>query len=168
MKNRHISTFPFLHASNFEKFHLLLPSQQMFHKLCSLKKPGCQKPCWDQPRLSSMVNKQVGQNGLSGITTNTFIQPPHISAHNQPTYNPHHPHGRQEHALHTPPRHEDVLRWVMPVGHVPLILTLTEPVSHVTLSLSLPVTDVFHVFTLALSHWLDWHWKLSDNEADSY
>ena len=59
MKNRHISTFPFLHASNSEKLHLLLPSQQRLHKLRFLQKLGCQKPCWDQATLSSIVNKQV-------------------------------------------------------------------------------------------------------------
>ena len=34
-------------------------SQQMLHKLSFLQKLGCQKPCWYQARLSSLVNKQV-------------------------------------------------------------------------------------------------------------
>ena len=38
----------------------LLPSQQRLHKLHFLQKLGCQKPCWDQAKLSSKVNKQVG------------------------------------------------------------------------------------------------------------
>ena len=38
---------------------LVLPSKQRLHKLCFLQKLGCQKPCWDQTRLSSLVNKQV-------------------------------------------------------------------------------------------------------------
>ena len=46
-------------ASNVEKPHLILPSQQRLHKLRFLQKPGCQKFCWDQARLSSLVNKQV-------------------------------------------------------------------------------------------------------------
>ena len=57
VKNGPVSTFPFLHASNAEKPHLLLPSQQRLHKLRFLQKLGCQKPCWDQARLSSLVNK---------------------------------------------------------------------------------------------------------------
>ena len=44
---------------------LVLSSQQRLHKLCFLQKLGCQKTgceklCWDQARLSSLVNKQVG------------------------------------------------------------------------------------------------------------
>ena len=83
MKNRHISTFPFLHASNSETLHLLLPSQQRFHKLCFLQKLCCQKPCWDQARLSSLVNKQVAQSPHS---LNTFF-PANLSitpSHNLP------------------------------------------------------------------------------------
>ena len=38
---------------------VVLPSKQMLHKLQFLQKLGCQKPCWDQARLSSLVNKQV-------------------------------------------------------------------------------------------------------------
>ena len=59
MKNGYVSTFLCLHANNAEKPHLLLPSQQRLYKLCFLQKLGCQKPCWDQARLSSLVNKQV-------------------------------------------------------------------------------------------------------------
>ena len=59
MKNGHVSTFPCLHANNAERPHLLLPSQQRLHKVRFLQKLGCQKPCWDQARLSSLVNKQV-------------------------------------------------------------------------------------------------------------
>ena len=39
---------------------LVLPSKQRLQNLCFLQKLGCQKPCWDQARLSSLVNKQVG------------------------------------------------------------------------------------------------------------
>ena len=39
-------------------------SQQRFHKLRFLQKLGCQKPYWDQARLSSLVNKQVAVNAL--------------------------------------------------------------------------------------------------------
>ena len=61
MKNRHIYTFPSLHASNSEKPHLLLPSQQRLQKIRFLQKLGCPKPCWEQARLSSLVKKkQVG------------------------------------------------------------------------------------------------------------
>ena len=38
---------------------LFPPSQQRLHKLCFMQKLGCQKPCWEQARLSSLVNKQV-------------------------------------------------------------------------------------------------------------
>ena len=33
-------------------FILVLPSKQRLHKLRFLRKTGCQKPCWDQARLS--------------------------------------------------------------------------------------------------------------------
>ena len=59
MQIKHLSTFLFLHASNKEKPNLLLPSQQRLYKLPFLKKLGCQTPCWDQARLSSLVNKQA-------------------------------------------------------------------------------------------------------------
>ena len=42
---------------------VVLPSQQRLHELCFLQKMGCQKPCWDQARLSSLVNKQVEAGG---------------------------------------------------------------------------------------------------------
>ena len=38
---------------------LALPSKQRLHNLRFLPKLGCQKHCWDQGRLSSLVNKQV-------------------------------------------------------------------------------------------------------------
>ena len=41
---------------------IFLP-QQRLHKSTVLQKLGCQKPCWDQARLSSLVNKQVGRTG---------------------------------------------------------------------------------------------------------
>ena len=37
-----------------------LPSQQRLHKLQFLQKQGCQKLYWDQARLPSLANKQVG------------------------------------------------------------------------------------------------------------
>ena len=42
-----------------EKSNLVPPSQQRLHKSQFLKKLGCQKPCLDLARLSSLVNKQV-------------------------------------------------------------------------------------------------------------
>ena len=51
-------TFPFLHAMQ-RNSTLFLPSQQRLHKLGFLQKLGCQKPFWDQARLSSLINKQV-------------------------------------------------------------------------------------------------------------
>ena len=36
---------------------LLPQSKERLHKLRFLQKLGCQKPCWDQARLSSLVNK---------------------------------------------------------------------------------------------------------------
>ena len=38
---------------------LFPPSKQMLHKSQFLQKLTCQKPYWDQARLSSLVNKQV-------------------------------------------------------------------------------------------------------------
>ena len=43
---------------------LVLQSQQRLHKLQFLQKLGCQKPCWVQARLSSLVNKQVALSSL--------------------------------------------------------------------------------------------------------
>ena len=48
---------------------LVLPSKQRLNKLHFLQKLGCQKPCWDQARLSSLVNKQVG--GISDVSNVT-------------------------------------------------------------------------------------------------
>ena len=39
--------------------NLFPSSKQRFHKSQFLQKLSCQKPYWDQPRLSSLVNKQV-------------------------------------------------------------------------------------------------------------
>ena len=36
------------------------PSKQRFHKLQFLQELSGQKPCWDEARLYSLVNKQVG------------------------------------------------------------------------------------------------------------
>ena len=58
MKKKCISTLLFLHSNNSEKPKLLLPAQQKVPKLRFLQKLACQKPCWDQARLSSLVNKQ--------------------------------------------------------------------------------------------------------------
>ena len=44
---------------NKEKHHHISLSKQWLHKLEFLQKQGCQKPWWDQARLSSLVNKQV-------------------------------------------------------------------------------------------------------------
>ena len=40
----------------------------MLHKLRFLQKLGCQKPCWDQARLSSLVNKQVALRYTTCLT----------------------------------------------------------------------------------------------------
>ena len=58
---------------------LVLPSQQRLHKLCFLQKLGSQKPCWDQARLSSLVDKQVGPTltvplSYTGLINLQFIQ----------------------------------------------------------------------------------------------
>ena len=58
LKDGHVSNFPFLHANNAKKPTFIVPSQQRLHK-CFLQKLGCQKPSWDQGRLSRLVNKQV-------------------------------------------------------------------------------------------------------------
>ena len=46
----------------------VLPSQQRLNKLCFLQKLGCQKTCWDQARLSSLVNKQIALSYGSGVS----------------------------------------------------------------------------------------------------
>ena len=57
----------------------VLPSKQRLHKLCFLQKLGSQKPCWDQARLSSLVDKQVGPTltvplSYTGLVNLQFIQ----------------------------------------------------------------------------------------------
>ena len=45
---------------------IVSPSQQRLHKSQFLQKLSCQKPCWDQARLSGLVNKQVAPDLLCG------------------------------------------------------------------------------------------------------
>ena len=54
-----ISPFSSPQASNAEQLHPSSLSQQRLHKIPFLQKLSCQKPYWDQVRLSSLVNKQV-------------------------------------------------------------------------------------------------------------
>ena len=54
IKNGHVSTFTLLPASNAE--NPTVYSQQRIQKLRFMRKLGCQKPCWDQARLSSLRN----------------------------------------------------------------------------------------------------------------
>ena len=87
MKHGHVSTFPYLHASNEEKPKLLLPSHQGLHKLCFLQKLGCQKLCPHQARLSGLVKKtcclhiapeeqcEHSQHSLCGTICLKFTQP---------------------------------------------------------------------------------------------
>ena len=53
---------------------LFPPSQQRLHKLQFLKKLGCQKPYWDQARLSSLVNKPVVEIRSSCLSPNLATQ----------------------------------------------------------------------------------------------
>ena len=64
MKDGLVSTFFSMKVlkSNSTSVHL---SQQRLQKWCFLQKLGIQKPCLDQARLSSLVNKQVGAVTLS-------------------------------------------------------------------------------------------------------
>ena len=55
-----VYTFPFLHTNNAEKFHLTPYYNKSLINYSFCKKLGFQKSCWDQARLSSLVNKQVG------------------------------------------------------------------------------------------------------------
>ena len=63
MKNGIVSTFSFSPCKQCRAMQrnstLVLQSYKRLHKLCFLQKQGCQKPCWDQARLSSLVNNQV-------------------------------------------------------------------------------------------------------------
>ena len=59
------STHSLSSRNAMKKSPTLFPlSQQRLHKLRVLKKLGCQKPCWAQAILSSLVNKQVGFGSL--------------------------------------------------------------------------------------------------------
>ena len=51
--------FSFSMQAMQKKSTLVPPSQQRLHKSRFLQKLGCQKPCWDQAKPSSLVNKQV-------------------------------------------------------------------------------------------------------------
>ena len=50
--------FPFPQEKNAEKPHPRSLSQQRVHKSQFLQKLSCQKLCWDQTWLSSLINKQ--------------------------------------------------------------------------------------------------------------
>ena len=63
-------TFPSLQKINKEKHHNISPSKQKLHRLRFLQKLGCQKTCWDQVRLSSLLNKQVGPDLVQDIMFN--------------------------------------------------------------------------------------------------
>ena len=67
--------FHFLQKSNKDRNHNISLSKQRLHKLCFLHKLGCQKPCWDQTRLSSLVNKQVDLVHFASniVLTNTLF-----------------------------------------------------------------------------------------------
>ena len=52
----------------------VLPSQQRLLKIRFLQKLGCQKAWWDQPRLSSLVNKQVVMRLSEGLTKRWILQ----------------------------------------------------------------------------------------------
>ena len=61
----------------------VLPSQQRLHKLRFLQKLGCHKPSWDQARLSSLVNKQVGHTAhCTPHTINYTLHTTHYMIHN--------------------------------------------------------------------------------------
>ena len=74
---------------------LFPPSQQRLHKSQFLHKMSCQKPCWDQARLSSLVNKQVADqpNQFSNLvqssskSTSSVLHPlsASISLHRPPS-----------------------------------------------------------------------------------
>ena len=65
---------PFLQKSNKENHHNISPLKKRLHKLRFLQKLGCQTPCWDQARLSSLVNKQVVLLSAFGVTP-TMVSP---------------------------------------------------------------------------------------------
>ena len=57
VQNEIVSTFPFLHATIADKQH---HNKGFINFLKNfLQKLGCQKPCCNQTRLSSLVNKRV-------------------------------------------------------------------------------------------------------------
>ena len=59
MKGGLVDTCPFS-VQAMQRSPTLVPlSQQRRHKLQFLQELGCQKPCWDHARLSSLENKQV-------------------------------------------------------------------------------------------------------------
>ena len=62
--------YTFLQVNNAEKHQLVHPSQQRLHEIQFLQKPSRQKPCGDQARLPSLVNKQV----VRGRAIGWFLQ----------------------------------------------------------------------------------------------
>ena len=61
-----------LQASNAEKNPPRSSITTRLHKLCFLQKLSRQKPCWDQARLTSLVNKPAGAPSRTGaICPNT-------------------------------------------------------------------------------------------------
>ena len=58
-----LSSFSTLFSSKKAMHRKKKQSKQRLHKSQFLQKLSCQKPYWDQARLSSLVNKQVGRRG---------------------------------------------------------------------------------------------------------
>ena len=56
-----------------KQVNLVPPSQQRFHKQRFLQNLNCQKSCWDQARLFSLVNKSVCWQGTQSMLTPTLI-----------------------------------------------------------------------------------------------
>ena len=72
--DRLLYPFHFLQAAMQRSPTLVSPSQQRLLKSQFLRKRRCQKPCWDQPRLSSLVNKQVVMRLSEGLTKRWILQ----------------------------------------------------------------------------------------------
>ena len=65
---------------------LVLQSQQRLHILCFLHYLGCQKPCWNQARLSSLVNKQVDSAPAPAYALLIILLHPEIQLQFSPPY----------------------------------------------------------------------------------
>ena len=69
-----METSPFYVIPIFSEHSLFPPSKQSLHNSQLLQKLSCQKPCWDEARLFSLVNEQVGSDVAVVSSSHTVIR----------------------------------------------------------------------------------------------